>query len=105
MIGNGFYTRVFDSGMDSNSDPEYGMKLLNNAWVPPLYGFNPSNDNVFNEAAAVSNVVTQYNDVLVYGDVDPAVEYPKFIAALKEAGIDKVIADYQAQADEWLKTK
>ena len=54
-----------------------------------------------NEIAAVSNVVDQYNKVLTYGDVDPAVEYPKFIDALKTAGIDKIVADFQAQADEW----
>ena len=81
------------------------MNLMKNAWVPPLFGFNPSNDKIFNEVAAVSNVVDKYNKSLVYGDVDPEVEYPKFIAELKEAGIDKIIAEYQAQADEWLKAK
>ena len=105
MIGNGFYTQAFETGTDSNSDPNYGMNLMKNAWVPPLFGFNPSNDNIFNEVAAVSNVVDKYNSALVYGDVDPEVEYPKFIAELKEAGIDKIIAEYQAQADEWIKAK
>lgn len=105
MVGNGFYTKVFEGSTDSNSNPQYGMDLLNNGWVPPLYGFNPSNDNVFNEVAAISNVVSKYDKVLTYGDVDPAVEYQNFLAELKEAGIDKVIADYQAQVNEWLKTK
>ena len=49
------------------------------------------------------NVVEQYNNVLTYGDVDPDVEYPKFLQALKDAGIDRIVADYQAQADEWIK--
>ena len=104
MIGNGFYTQLFKTGADSNSDPEYGMNLLKNAWVPPLFGFNPANDNIFNEVAAVSGVVEKYNNALIYGDVDPDVEYPKFIAELKEAGIDKIIAEYQTQADAWLKS-
>lgn len=105
MIGNGFRALEFENAIDSGSDPKYGQKLMEGAWCPPLYGFTPANTNTANEIAAVSNVVEQYNDVLVYGDVNPDEYYPQFIAALKEAGIDKIIADYQAQVNEWLKTK
>lgn len=103
MIGNGFQGLEYESDDESGSDREYGKKLMDEAWCPPLYGFTPTTVNVMNEVTAVSNVVEQYNNVLTYGDVDPAVEYPKFLAALKDAGIDKIIADYQAQADEWVK--
>ena len=58
-----------------------------------------------NEAAAVSNVVDQYLKPLTYGDVDPDELYPQFIEALKTAGIDKIIADYQQQANDWLAGK
>ena len=103
MIGNGFQGLQYETDDESGSDREYGKWLMDNAWCPPLYGFTPTTVNVMNEITAISNVVEQYSKVLMYGDVDPAVEYPKFIAALKDAGIDKVIADFQTQADEWVK--
>ena len=101
MIGNGFQTLVFETDSESGSDPEYGKKLMQEAWCPPLYGFTPVTSNILNEFAAVTNVVEQYNTVLIYGDVDPSVEYPKFIAALKEAGIDKIIEEYNNQAKDF----
>ena len=56
-----------------------------------------------NEVTAVSNVVEQFSNSLTYGDVNPDEQYPLFLQALKDAGIDKIVADYQAQADEWVK--
>ena len=103
MIGNGFQGLEYETSDESGSDRNYGKELMNKAWCPPLYGFTPTTVNVMNEIAAVSNVVDQYNNVLIYGDVNPDEVYPQFLAALKEAGIDKIIADYQAQADEWLR--
>ncbi|MBO5034460.1 MAG: extracellular solute-binding protein [Oscillospiraceae bacterium] len=105
IIGNGFRTGSIPmvSATSSGSDPEYGMKLMNQAWCPPLYGFTPDPSKVSNEIAAVSNVVDQYLKPLTYGDVNPDELYPQFIDALKAAGIDNIIADYQAQVDEWVK--
>ena len=103
MIGNGFQGLEYETSDESGSDRNYGKELMSKAWCPPLYGFTPTTVNVMNEIAAVSNVVDQYNNVLIYGDVNPDEVYPQFLAALKEAGIDKIIADYQAQADEWLR--
>lgn len=101
IIGNGFQSLPFENS-NTGSTSEYGMQLMQKAWAPPLYGFTPSNANVMNEVAAVSNIVDQYNDPLTYGDVDPEEFYPQFINALKSAGIDTIIADYQAQAEAWL---
>lgn len=98
MIGNGFQSLPFASAVDSGSDPEYGKELMGMAWCPPLYGFTPNVGNVTNEVAAVQNVVEQYNDVLVFGDVNPDEVYPQFLAALQEAGIDAIIAEFNAQA-------
>jgi putative aldouronate transport system substrate-binding protein len=55
-----------------------------------------------NEVTAVSNVVEQYSNVLLYGDVNPDEKYPEFLSALKDAGIDKIVAEYQTQANAWL---
>ncbi|MBQ1476711.1 MAG: ABC transporter substrate-binding protein [Erysipelotrichaceae bacterium] len=105
MIGNGFdFFLEYESGNESGSNGEYGKILFEQAAVPPLYGFIPDTTNVMNEITAVSNVVEQYSDVLMFGDVNPDEKYPEFLAALKDAGIDKIVADYQAQANEWLKT-
>jgi len=101
IIGNGFQGLPFEN-TDSGSSGEYGMELMQNAWCPPLYGFTPSTANVATQVAAVSNVVDQYLKVLTFGDVDPDEFYPQFLDALKVAGIDDIIADYQAQADAWL---
>ena len=101
LIGNGFQGLPFANN-NSNSSYVYGKELMDGAWAPPLYGFTPSNANVLNEIAAVSNVVDQYNDVLTYGDVNPDEFYPKFLDDLKTAGIDKIIADFQTQADAWV---
>ena len=38
-----------------------------------------------------------------YG-ADPDEYLPEFLAALETAGINDIVADYQAQLDEWLKT-
>lgn len=105
MIGNGFQSLPFENATNTGSNSEYGMKLMQEAWAPPLYGFTPSNENVQNEAAAVSNVVDQYLKPLTYGDVNPDEVYPQFLEALKAAGIDKIVADYQTQANDWLAGK
>ncbi len=107
MIGNGFQGLTFESdeeddGSDNGSSASYGKELMAAAWCPPLYGFTPTTVNIMNESAAVTNVVEQYNDSLKYGDVNPADVYPQFIQALKDAGIDKIIADFQTQVDEWV---
>ena len=51
---------------------------------------------------AVSNVYNQYDKALMYGDVDPASYLPEFQAALEAAGINDILADYQAQVDAWV---
>lgn len=101
LIGNGFQGLPF-ANSNTGSSFEYGRELMDGAWAPPLYGFTPSTANVLNEIAAVSNVVDQYDNVLKYGDVDPADFYPQFLSDLKAAGIDNIIADFQTQADAWI---
>ena len=104
MIGNGFdYFLEYESGNETGSNGEYGKILFEKAATPPLYGFIPATTNVMNEVTAVSNVVEQFSNSLTYGDVNPDEQYPLFLQALKDAGIDKIVADYQAQADEWVK--
>jgi len=65
-------------------------------------GFMFDNSSVANEVAAIQNVVDQYKNNLEFGTIDPETELPKMIQALKDAGIDKYIAEKQAQLDKWV---
>ena len=62
-------------------------------------GISYSTANVINEVTALSAVIAQYIPALESGSVDLDTYYPQFIQALKDAGIDTVIADKQAQFD------
>ena len=73
-----------------------------NAETSPAMGFTFDNSKVKTEYTAVNNVIKQYYAALDCGAVDPAAELPKFISALKDAGIDNIIAEKQAQLDAWL---
>lgn len=94
-------------GMDANTseaDKGFMKELIDNAWYPPLFGFIPNSEPVSTQVAAVSNVYDQYYKVLTYGDVNPDEYLPRFLQELEAAGINDIIAEYQTQVDEWLKT-
>lgn len=100
-FGNQFLLYGMD-GNTSNADKDYMKKLIDNAWVAPLFGFTPSSDKVSTQVAAISSVYDQYDKALRYGDVDPSTYLPEFLSALKSAGIEDVMADYQKQVDDWV---
>lgn len=64
------------------------------------YTFDPS--NVSTEITAVVAVIGQYAPALECGTVDPDQMIPEFIDALNAAGMEKIIAENQAQLDAWL---
>ena len=73
--------------------------------VSPLCGFTFDKSAVEAELAAVSAVRAEYADLLEYGFYDPAEYLPKYQEALKAAGMEKVVAEYQAQLDAFLAGK
>lgn len=108
------------SGYNLRQGWMFGNQLLSHTWVtdnPDLWGemdqynreskksaalgfsYNPS--RVKTELAAITNVVRQFQSGLENGALDPEVNLPKFNAALRAAGIDKVIAEKQKQLNEW----
>ena len=93
---------MYPSSESARQNLIYTKELLDNAWVVPLFGFTPANDEISTEVAAVSNVYNQYHDTLVYGDFDPAEMNPTFLDALETAGIDIIIDSYNEQAQAWL---
>ena len=102
-FGNQFNLYGMD-GNTSEADKGFMKELLDGAWNPPLLGFIPNSEPVSTQVAAVSNVYDQYYKVLTYGDVNPDEFLPKFLEELETAGINDIIAEYQSQVDEWLKT-
>lgn len=62
--------------------------------------FDPT--EVADEMAACSSVVDQYYLPLINGEVDPDTGLATFQKALKDAGVDKIVAAKQAQLDAWL---
>lgn len=68
-------------------------------------GFTYNPDAVKNEVAACQNVVNQYTGAIHTGSLDPTVTIPKFVQALKAAGVDKIIAEKQAQLDKFVAAK
>lgn len=65
------------------------------------FGFVFDASAVKTETAAIANVTAQYRAALENGTLDIDENLPKFQAALKEAGIDRVIEEKQAQLDAW----
>ena len=65
-------------------------------------GYSFNNEPVGKEYAAVLDVIDTYQANLALGVVDPDAIIPPFISALKEAGIEEVIAENQKQFDAWL---
>ncbi|MFC5402845.1 ABC transporter substrate-binding protein [Cohnella soli] len=103
MFGNQMLTYLFP-----NEDPNKWEKFKqfnDEAQKSIALGFAWDSEPVKNEVAAVANVQSQYYEAITTGSVDPEVYIPKFVAALKEAGMDKIIAEKQRQLDEWAKQK
>jgi putative aldouronate transport system substrate-binding protein len=80
------------------------QEALKDAVYSSIMGFTPNPDPVKNQIAAIATVAAEYGDPLEKGLVDPndpnkGLEV--FKKKLTEAGIDKVIAEFQKQIDDW----
>ncbi len=103
MIGNLPLTHVW-----ANEDPNKWQSYVDynkSAEKSRALGFTFNTEPVKNEIAAASNVEKEFKSVIVTGSVDPEEFIPKYLAKLKTAGLDKIIAEKQKQLDEWAKTK
>lgn len=65
-------------------------------------GFIFDSTPVKSEVAALDGVLAEYRLGLENGELDPKEYLPKFQQALREAGIEKVIAEKQRQLDAWV---
>jgi len=103
IFGNQFLSHI-----PNGSDPklwEQTEEFNKSAIKSKALGFTFDLSSVKTEYAAVSNAINQYKLPLETGSVDPNKILPEFIAKLKSAGIDKIIAEKQKQLDEWAQKK
>lgn len=102
-LGNLMITDLSENDRDGKWErfAEYNATAIDS----PLKGFFFDSTPVKNEIAAMSNVVSQYKQDLLFGRVDPDVVLPEFLQKLKGVGSDKVQAEMQKQFDEFLNKK
>lgn len=82
------------------------MEDTNKEAKPSLaLGFTFDSSNVADQVTACTNVIAQYYLPLINGEVDIDETLPVFQQALHDAGVDDIIAEKQAQLDEWLANK
>lgn len=79
-------------------------KALAEADISPVMGFTFDRKPVENEIAQVNTIAKEYERLNrgMVDDIDATLT--EYKAKLKEAGIDKIIAEMQRQIDEWAKT-
>lgn len=79
-------------------------KALAEADISPVMGFTFNRKPVENEIAQVNTIAKEYETLNrgMVADIDG--KLAEYKAKLKEAGIDKIIAEMQAQIDAWAKT-
>jgi putative aldouronate transport system substrate-binding protein len=81
------------------------IKYSDDSIAHPTLGFRFRTEPVAAELTAIQAVVDGMNRSLMTGSVDPDVEIPKYVQALKDAGLETVKAELQKQYDEWKATK
>ncbi|MDI5937176.1 DUF3502 domain-containing protein, partial [Micromonospora sp. DH15] len=73
-----------------------------NFTVDPFASFVPDNKPVEQQIAAMTTVITQYANPLYYGVVDVDPQLDKLKKAAAAAGVDKLLAEMEKQADAYL---
>ncbi len=102
-IGNQFISYIWNGNA-----PDYWTQMdefNKTAIVSTAMGFSFDTTNVSTEYAACASVVAQYRNALMCGALDPEAGIPEFNSALKDAGIDIILAEKQAQFEVWQKSK
>ncbi|MDO5423163.1 MAG: ABC transporter substrate-binding protein [Eubacteriales bacterium] len=99
--------KMKDLVMPPNDDTYYDtMRAFNESiteeHTSDVLGYCFNSEPVRTQYAAVADVISQYENVLGLGVVDPLPTLEQFRSALTAAGIDDVIAENQRQLDEWL---
>jgi len=100
MFGNQFLNYLWDT-----EDPEKWEKFKEfntGAIKSPALGFVFDSEPVKNEVGALANVIKQYQVAIDRGVINVDDVLDEYMAALKAAGLDKVIEEKQIQFDEFI---
>jgi putative aldouronate transport system substrate-binding protein len=92
----------------NKEDPKKNQMLIDyskDALPHPSLGFRFRTEPVTAELTAIKTVVDGMQQAMFTGNVDPTVEMPKYLQALKDAGLDKVKAEVEKQYGEWKSKK
>ncbi|HJO92063.1 MAG TPA: ABC transporter substrate-binding protein [Victivallales bacterium] len=100
-LGNLFNTYLLPK--DASDKWEQFEKFNASATPSQILGFHFDPTPVSSQFAAMTNVVQQYQSGLFTGQMDYKTYLPKFIKALKDAGMKKLLAEEQKQLNEWVK--
>lgn len=90
--------------VSNKEDPNKNRMLIeysNDSVDHPSLGFRFRTEPVAAELTAITAVADGMHRALMTGYVDPAVELPTYIEALKAAGLDTVKAEVENQYNEW----
>jgi putative aldouronate transport system substrate-binding protein len=79
-------------------------KGIASADISPIMGFTFDRKPVENEIAQVNTVAKEYGTLNRGMDENIDVKLAEYKAKLKEAGIDKILAEAQKQIDAWAQT-
>ena len=81
------------------------MKRYASARTSVVMGFVPDISPVETECLAIRQIVEEYRRELYTGTSDPDVVIPKMLSRMKEAGLDRVVAEIQRQLDDFVHRK
>ncbi|MGE6256619.1 ABC transporter substrate-binding protein [Heyndrickxia sporothermodurans] len=102
-LGNHFILKLYENDPEDKWD---AFKKFNEESTPaPSLGFHFDSTPVRTEIASISNVSKEFAPALLTGSVEPEEYLKKMNQKLKEAGLDKVLAEIQKQYDDWKKNK
>lgn len=99
-----FMFNEFIAGVWEGNSPdvwEQTIEMNNNATVSKAMGFTFDNTSVTTEYTALNNVYEEYRNQIEYGFLNPETGIPEMVAKMKDSGLDKYIAEKQAQIDAW----
>jgi putative aldouronate transport system substrate-binding protein len=100
IYGNSLLAYVWEGNA---SDTNARMQEFNRSAIfSKALGFQFDASRVRSALSAVTNVASEYRTSLEYGMVDVDSTLPRFQQALRDAGINQIIAEKQRQLDAWL---
>ena len=97
-IGNHFLIAPWDTQDADFREQE--LKVLNEAAMSPYFGFQADTNELGNTIAQLTVVTDKYNPGILCGNFTDEY-YDEYVNALKAAGLDDYIAEYQRQLDAW----